>query len=70
MGSDIADRIRSKSTLHYDPILFLQHMIWHESYHHGQINLVLKLAGSPISNEEAGPVTWRVWMDKTSQSPR
>ncbi len=32
--------------LHYDhPILLLQHMIWHEGYHHGQIKLVLKLAG-------------------------
>jgi uncharacterized damage-inducible protein DinB len=51
---------------HYDhPILLLQHMIWHEGYHHGQIKLVLKLAGHPMSNEEAGPLTWRVWMNKT-----
>ena len=29
--------------LHYDhPILMLQHMIWHEGYHHGQIKLALK----------------------------
>jgi uncharacterized damage-inducible protein DinB len=55
--------------LHYDhPILLLQHMIWHEGYHHGQIKLVLKLAGHPISNEEAGPITWDVWMDKTKAS--
>lgn len=53
--------------LHYDhPILMLQHMIWHEGYHHGQIKLALKLAGRPISNEEAGPLTWGVWMDKTA----
>ncbi|MBZ5685977.1 MAG: DinB family protein [Acidobacteriia bacterium] len=51
--------------LHYDhPILFLQHMIWHEGYHHGQIKLALKLAGHPITDEEAGPVTWSVWMRK------
>ena len=51
--------------LHYDhPILFLQHMIWHEGYHHGQIKLALKLAGRPITDEEAGPVTWDVWMRK------
>ena len=51
--------------LHYDhPILLLQHMIWHEGYHHGQIKLALKLAGRPITNEEAGPITWRVWMRK------
>jgi uncharacterized damage-inducible protein DinB len=51
---------------HYDhPILFLQHMIWHEGYHHGQIKLALKLAGHPIANKVAGPLTWRVWMNKT-----
>ena len=40
---------------HYDhPILLLQHMIRHEGYHHSQIKLALKLAGRPISDEEAG----------------
>ena len=54
--------------LHYDhPILFLQHMIWHEGYHHGQIKLALKLAGYPLSNAEAGPISWRVWMNKKKQ---
>jgi len=51
--------------LHYDhPLLFLQHMIWHEGYHHGQIKLALKLAGYPIDDDAAGPVTWDVWMNK------
>jgi uncharacterized damage-inducible protein DinB len=55
--------------LHYDhPILLLQHMIWHEGYHHGQIKLVLKQAGQAICDEEAGPITWRVWMDKKKPS--
>ncbi len=53
--------------LHYDhPLLFLQHMIWHEGYHHGQIKLALKLAGHPISNAQAGPISWGIWMRKTS----
>jgi len=52
--------------VHYDhPILLFQHMIWHEGYHHGQIKLTLKLAGQPMSNKVAGPLTWRVWMNKT-----
>jgi uncharacterized damage-inducible protein DinB len=51
--------------LHYDhPILLLQHMIWHEGYHHGQIKLALKVARRPITDEKAGPVTWGVWMRK------
>src|SRR4029453_16731249 len=52
--------------LHYDhPILMLQHMVWHEGYHHGQIKLALKMAGHPMSDQDAGPISWRVWMRKT-----
>src|ERR1700731_5313737 len=55
--------------LHYDhPILLLQHTIWHEGYHHGQIKLALKMAGHPMSDQEAGPITWRVWMRKSGRS--
>jgi len=51
--------------LHYEhPMLLLQHMIWHEGYHHGQIKLALKASGCPIPDEQAGPVTWSVWMRK------
>ena len=56
--------------LHYDhPILLLQHMLWHEGYHHGQIKLALKLADLPVTDEEAGPVTWSVWMRKKEKPP-
>jgi uncharacterized damage-inducible protein DinB len=52
--------------LHYDhPILLLQHMLWHEGYHHGQIKLALKMAGIPIADRDAGPLTWGVWMRKS-----
>jgi len=51
--------------VHYDhPILLIQHLLWHEGYHHGQIKLALKAAGRPIPDEEAGPITWSVWMKK------
>jgi uncharacterized damage-inducible protein DinB len=51
--------------LHYDhPILLLQHMLWHEGYHHGQMKLALKVAGLPLADEIAGPITWGVWMNK------
>jgi uncharacterized damage-inducible protein DinB len=57
--------------LHYDhPILMLQHMIWHEGYHHGQIKLALKAAGCAFDDEEIGPVTWDVWMDKNHPGER
>jgi uncharacterized damage-inducible protein DinB len=53
--------------LHYDnPLLYLQHMIWHEGYHHGQIKLALKAAGLPFDDEQIGPLTWDLWLEKTS----
>jgi uncharacterized damage-inducible protein DinB len=54
---------------HYDhPILMLQHFIWHEGYHHGQIKLALKRDGRAFDDEEIGQVTWDVWMQKTPRS--
>jgi len=41
-----------------------QHIIWHEGYHHGQIKLALMAAGKPFDDEETGPVTWDLWMEK------
>lgn len=64
----VKSRIQSGKAmdLHYDhPILLLQHMLWHEGYHHGQIKLALKIADCPIPNAVAGPITWRVWMNKS-----
>jgi len=68
----VRDAVRSRveagrdMDLHYDhPILLLQHMLWHEGYHHGQMKLALKLAGRPLADEVVGPGTWGVWMRKT-----
>jgi len=67
----VRDAVRARlqagrpTDVRYDhPVLFLQHMIWHEGYHHGQIKLALKRAGRPLDDEEIGPVTWDVWMRK------
>jgi uncharacterized damage-inducible protein DinB len=52
--------------LDYDhPLLYLQHMIWHEGYHHGQIKLALKVTGRPFEDKEIGPLTWGIWIHKT-----
>lgn len=64
----VLSRIQSGQPMnvHYDhPLLLLQHMIWHEGYHHGQIKLALKVAGQLFDDEEIGSLTWDVWMDKT-----
>src|SRR6202050_4427303 len=55
--------------LHYDhPILLLQHMIWHEGYHHGQMKLALKITGRPFDDKEIGPLTWGIWLPKTKKA--
>lgn len=62
-------RAGQETRIHYDhPLLLLEHMIWHEGYHHGQIKLALKIAGLPLTNKEIGPLTWRVWMNKSAKS--
>ena len=67
----VRDAIKSRvetgqdMNLNFDhPILLLQLLIFHEGYHHGQIKLALKLAGRPLTNDEAGPLTWDVWRRK------
>ncbi|MCU0627145.1 MAG: damage-inducible protein DinB [Gemmatimonadaceae bacterium] len=63
----VEHRLRAGTAMdqHYDhPILLLQHLIWHEGYHHGQIKLLLKLAGQPFDDEAIGPSTWDVWIVK------
>lgn len=43
------------------PAQLIQFLIFHEAYHHGQIKLALKVAGTPLSDDETGPITWDVW---------
>jgi uncharacterized damage-inducible protein DinB len=46
----------------YDhPILLLQHLLWHEGYHVGQIMLALKVMGRPMTDEQTEPAIWGVW---------
>lgn len=68
----VRDAVRGRITAgrptdkYYDhPVLMLQHHIWHEGYHHGQIKLTLKLAGRALSDKEVSRGTWGVWMRKT-----
>ncbi|MDX2004379.1 MAG: DinB family protein [Meiothermus sp.] len=46
----------------YDhPVLLLQHMLWHEGYHFGQIKLALKAAGQVWGDEQEEKVVWSLW---------
>ena len=43
------------------PVFFIQHMIWHEGYHYGVLNLALRLAGSEPSEEWEEKHVWELW---------
>lgn len=46
----------------YDhPVLLLQHLLWHEGYHVGQLKLALKRAGRVLSDAEEEGLIWGVW---------
>ncbi len=46
----------------YDnPVLFLQHMLWHEGYHFALITLALRLAGAEPSEEWEEANVWGLW---------
>jgi uncharacterized damage-inducible protein DinB len=67
LGEAVRGRVLAGRAMDRDydhPILLLQHFVWHEGYHHGQIKLALKLAGRPFDDEAIGRVTWDVWMEK------
>lgn len=63
----VQGRVRAGLPLDRDfphPIQLLLFLIFHEGYHHGQIKLALKAAGSPLADADAGPLTWRVWRSR------
>ena len=55
------EALRGAHVAYDHPVLLLQHLLWHEGYHVGQIMLALKAAGRPLSDGEAEAALWGVW---------
>ena len=53
--------LKSKTITYDHPILLLQHMLWHEGYHVGQIKLALKTIGYVMSEEDEERAIWNLW---------
>lgn len=50
----------------YDnPVLFLQHMVWHDGWHIGLIFLALRLNGQEPPEEWEEPKVWGLWRTET-----
>lgn len=60
----VADRIAdgTQECGNYDhPVLYLQHMVWHEGWHAGLIVLALRLAGYEPNEETECALIWDQW---------
>jgi uncharacterized damage-inducible protein DinB len=52
----------------YDhPVFFLQHMLWHEGYHVGLIQLALRLAGAEPSEAWEENNIWGLWREAETE---
>jgi uncharacterized damage-inducible protein DinB len=59
---DTGRNMKGKNVSYDHPILLLQHQLWHESYHVGQMMLALKAMGRPMTDAESAPLIWAVWL--------
>lgn len=60
----VAEQIElgSQQVGNYDhPVMYLQHMIWHEGWHYGLLMLALRLAGHEPSEEWECAHIWDLW---------
>jgi uncharacterized protein (DUF1697 family)/uncharacterized damage-inducible protein DinB len=46
------------------PLQLLVFLVFHEGYHHGQIKLALKVAGTPLADEAVGGPVWGAWRER------
>ena len=51
----------SKNVVYDNPVLFLQHMVWHDGWHVGLIFLALRLNGQEPPEEWEEPNVWGQW---------
>lgn len=62
----VAEKIAAgaQKTGNYDhPVLYLQHMVWHEGWHAGLIVLAMRLAGAEPTEEWECANIWDLWRD-------
>lgn len=57
--------IKSENVTYDNPVLFLQHMVWHDGWHVGLIFLALRLNGQEPPEEWEEPNVWGQWRTET-----
>lgn len=64
LASAVKSRVETHKGLdgvYSHPIHYLEHMLWHEAYHVGQIMLALKITGHLFEEEQTDTLIWEVW---------
>jgi uncharacterized damage-inducible protein DinB len=60
-----AQPVKGEHVTYDHPVLLLQHMLWHEGYHVGQMKLALKSIGFVMTEEQEEPMIWGLWRTET-----
>ena len=55
------DPMAGSNVVYDNPVLFLQHMVWHDGWHVGLIFLALRLNGQEPPEEWEEPNVWGQW---------
>jgi uncharacterized damage-inducible protein DinB len=58
---DAGRELKGTNVAYDHPILLLQHQLWHEAYHVGQMILALKATGRPMTDEQVAQITGDIW---------
>jgi len=54
-------KMAGEHVVYDNPVLFLQHMVWHDGWHVGLIFLALRLNGQEPPEEWEEPNVWGLW---------
>jgi len=57
--------MKGANVVYANPVLFLQHMVWHDGWHVGLIFLGLRLNGQEPPDEWEEPNVWGLWRTET-----
>lgn len=60
--------LKGEHAVYDNPILLMQHMVWHEGWHIGLIFLALRLNGQEPPEEWEEPNVWGQWRTETWDS--
>lgn len=61
--------LQSKTVMYDHPLLLLQHLLWHEGYHVGQMKLALKGIGFVMHDALEMEVIWNHWRQEVWEAP-